>query len=176
MHGVDISTYSTYILLAISWLIPLASSFLSRQHWPQEITGILTLLLASVGGFASEWFQDPSHFHLGNATFKALLAYVLAAFAHSKIWSGTTTNDKALAFPRRVPPGGVQPGHEPNTLSDYYPEGRDSGQADVLLILLVIVVLVCFGFGFLVKWLFVIAVIALLFIALRFVLGGRRGV
>jgi uncharacterized membrane protein YfcA len=118
MHNVDISTYSTYILMAVAWLFPLLSSFVSRQHWPQWVTGLLTLVISTVGGFVSEWFQDPSHFHIGQATFKAFLAYFLAAVAHQKIWSSTLLDAKLLAFPRRLPPGGVQPGDESHRSSD----------------------------------------------------------
>jgi hypothetical protein len=162
----DISTTSTYVLLAVSWLFPLLSNLVARQHWPTEIVGIATLVISTVGGFVSEYFQDPSHQHWSNAVGKAFLAYVLAAAAHEKIWKNTTTDRKTLAWPNASPPNGVQPGLEPAGLGD-------AGAADVWLLVAILVLLLFFGLGFAVKLLWIVAVIALFVIVWRLLTRGR---
>jgi hypothetical protein len=163
----DVTTTSTYVLLAVSWLFPLLSNLINRQHWPTEVVGILTLLVSTAGGFVSEYFQDPSHQHWGNAIGKAFLAYVLAAFAHEKIWKGTTTDRKTLAWPNASPPNGVQPGLEPRGFND-------AGAADILIVLLIVAVLLFFGLGFAVKLLWVVAVVALCVLIWRLLVGRSR--
>lgn len=88
--------YALLISLLTSTLIPAVSSLVSRQHWPTEITALITVILAAVSGFAAQ-AASAGDFHLNTALLYSLLTYVIAAVARSQFWRGTTTDAKLLA-------------------------------------------------------------------------------
>ena len=99
------------LLLVTSLVIPLVSELLSKAHWSEQATGLITMLLAAVGGFCTEWSQSPNmdHYDWKTAAGAALLAFVIAVAAHYGVWKGGSLAAKL----RTVGPGGAPAGqHE----------------------------------------------------------------
>lgn len=90
---------STVLMVATSVLIPLLSSLLSRAHWPSEVTGLLTLLIAAASGFLTDWYAAPNatHYDWKTAAVLAGVAYLTAVLARIQLWAGTKTDAKLLA-------------------------------------------------------------------------------
>lgn len=89
--------------LIVSVVIPLVSALLSRAHWPQEITGILTLAVSTADGFLTEWAHAGSSWDWKPALGQTIITFFLAVAAHYGVWKGTQTSAKLLAFPRAKP-------------------------------------------------------------------------
>lgn len=88
--------FALIISFVTSTLIPAVSSLISRQHWPSEVTALITVVLAAVSGFLAQTAQA-GDFHLNLALLYALGSYVIAAVARSQFWRGTKTDAKLLA-------------------------------------------------------------------------------
>lgn len=95
---IDVNNLSvaTFLMIATSVVIPLCSALLSRANWPQEVTGILTLLLSAVSGFVTEAAVDPDHYSWGNGLVRAAIVFILAILSHYGLWKDTTTQRKLL--------------------------------------------------------------------------------
>lgn len=93
---------ATIISLIVSVIIPLLSSLLGRAHWPSEVLGILTLVLATVNGFFTEW-QASDRFDWRHALLLAVGSFVVAVLSRYGLWKGTRTDAKVLAFPAPKP-------------------------------------------------------------------------
>lgn len=89
--------------LIASVIIPLVSAALSRTKWPQEITGILTLVVSTADGFFTEWAHAASNWDWKPALGQTIITFALAVAAHYGIWKGTQTQAKVLAFPAPKP-------------------------------------------------------------------------
>lgn len=89
--------------LIASVIIPLVSAALSRTKWPQEITGILTLVVSTADGFFTEWAHAGSNWDWKPALGQTIITFALAVAAHYGIWRGTQTQAKVLAFPQSKP-------------------------------------------------------------------------
>jgi hypothetical protein len=92
------------VALVVSPVIPLLSSLLARAHWPGEVVGILTLVLAAANGFFSEWAQDGDAFDWRTALSTAVGSFIVAIASRYGLWKGTTTDAKLLQFPGPRPP------------------------------------------------------------------------
>lgn len=92
---------ATALALIVSVLLPLASSLLTKQSMPAEVRGILTLLLATVTGFVTEWAHAAASsdvsFRWQAAAGTAAVSFVIAVLARYGLWKGTVTDAKALA-------------------------------------------------------------------------------
>jgi hypothetical protein len=100
MNFFDPST-AMIVGLIVSVVIPLLSALLTRAHWPVEIVGLLTALLATANGFFTEWANAGDRFRWQVALSTAIVSYVLAVAAHYGIWKGSTAEAKALAVPAK---------------------------------------------------------------------------
>jgi len=113
----DVTTESFLLSLLVAYGLSPLAALLSRAHLPQQVTGLLVTLLALVTGFVQELIQNPHGYSWTAAGFHAALLWAVAWIAHNQTWAdgkvGGQLYAKLLAFPRRLPPGGVQPGHEP---------------------------------------------------------------
>jgi hypothetical protein len=98
MNFFDPST-AMIVGLIVSVVIPLLSALLTRAHWPTEVVGLLTVLLATANGFFTEWANAGDRFRWQVALSTAIVSYVLAVAAHYGIWKGTSTEARALAAP-----------------------------------------------------------------------------
>lgn len=97
-------TTAGVISLIVSVVIPLLSSLLAKAHWPGEVVGILTLLIAAANGFFTEWAQAGSGFNWRHALLLAVASFVVAVLSRYGLWKGTVTDGKALAFPSKADP------------------------------------------------------------------------
>lgn len=93
MFSLSTATLVAYVL---SVGLPLLSSLLSRQHWPSELTGILTLLLSGLTGFGTEWAHAGSGFRWQAAASVALTSFVIAILSRYGIWRDTHLDAKLL--------------------------------------------------------------------------------
>jgi len=92
---------ATIISLIVSVLIPLLSSLLGRAHWPSEVLGILTLVLATANGFFTEWSQTTGGFDWKHALLLSVGSFILAVLSRYGLWKDTRTDAKILAFPQK---------------------------------------------------------------------------
>ena len=108
----DLFHPSTAVILALilSVFIPLVSSLLSRTHWPSEVTGILTLTIATANGFFTEWAQssDSGHYDWKTALGIAIYSFVIAVVGRLALWKGTQTDATILQFPRVSTPNNMK--------------------------------------------------------------------
>jgi uncharacterized membrane-anchored protein len=88
---------ATVIALLISTVLPLVSSLVTTVHMPPEVAGIVTLLLATVTGFLTEWHEAGDGFRWQTAAGLAALSFLTAAVARARIWIGSRTDAKLLA-------------------------------------------------------------------------------
>jgi hypothetical protein len=105
---------ATIVSLVVSVLIPLCSATLTRAHWPVELLGVLTMALAVVNGFFTEWADAGSHFDWQVALSRAVVSFVLAVAAHYGVWKGTATTSKLIAFPTKRTPAVTPPAVAPS--------------------------------------------------------------
>jgi len=85
------------ISLVVSVVIPLFSSLLSRTHWPSEVTGLLTVALATANGFFTQWSQTTDEFQWKSALLLSLGSFLVAVAKRVALWRGTQTDAKLLA-------------------------------------------------------------------------------
>jgi hypothetical protein len=117
----NVQQLSFWLFLVGTYFLPMVGAFLSRQHWPQQITGVINTVLAVAAALVQELIANPDHYHWGWAGVKAVLLWVITFVAHNQTWKDAPKDSvyaKVLAFPRRLPPGGVQPGDESHRSSD----------------------------------------------------------
>lgn len=118
LPGTGLAAYLTQpaVLLALlaGYLLPLLTAIIARQHWPSALLGPITAVLSAVTGFVSEWAQHPSAYSWRDGGLRAVFVAGFALVGLLQSWRKTGLHDKLLAWPRRIPPGGVQPGQEPS--------------------------------------------------------------
>lgn len=85
------------LLAVVSYFLPLVSSLLAKQHWPVEVLGLLTTLLAAVAGFVTEWAHADAAFDWRKAAAAALGSWLVAAVARRQTWAGSRIDAKLLA-------------------------------------------------------------------------------
>lgn len=93
----------TYLTFAVAWFLPLLSSLIARPHWPGEVVGGLTIILAAVTGFCNEWIaylqnNTGGHYDWRHALGVTITTVVFAFIARIMVWAGTKTDAWALAF------------------------------------------------------------------------------
>lgn len=93
----SIHNIATLVLLLVSVVFPLISSFLTKAHWPPEIAGLITLALSLIAGLVTEWAQAGDHYNWRVAVSTALSSFVVAAIARARIWIGSLIDGKLLA-------------------------------------------------------------------------------
>lgn len=87
---------ATVVAYVVSIGLPLISSLLSRQHWPSEVTGVLTLLLSTLTGLGTEWAHAGSGFRWQAAASVALTSFIIAILSRYGLWKDTSVDTKAL--------------------------------------------------------------------------------
>jgi hypothetical protein len=114
-----LETASWLIGILVSYFLPLLAALIHQRHWPEELYGVIATVLAVATAFVDELIAHPDNYHWTIAGAKAAVFWLFMYFARNQSWSVQNEHDnpKALvsklhAFPRRVPPGGRQPGHE----------------------------------------------------------------
>lgn len=89
---IDLSHLSTATALALilSVFIPLVSALTERFKIPQPWTGVVTVVLAAVNGFFTEWANSsgPTHYDWKTAAGIALGSLLLAMVGHVVAWAG----------------------------------------------------------------------------------------
>lgn len=76
------------VSLVVSFGIPAVSALLARVHWPAWLVGLLSLTLAAVNGFGTEWAQAGASFQWKTAVGGAIFSYALALLGHYGIVKG----------------------------------------------------------------------------------------
>lgn len=92
-----LSLTALIIFAVVSLLIPLLSSLLVKAHWPAEVAGLLTLVLATANGLLTQWADQGSAFNWHAALSAAFVSLIIAFQARARIWLGSKTDAKALA-------------------------------------------------------------------------------
>lgn len=101
---------ATLIGVVVSVVIPGLSSLLAKEHWPAELVGALTLLLATTDGFFSEWAKAGDGFAWKAAVGTAVLSYVVALASRFGILKGTGLDRKLRAVGSGTGSGDTGPG------------------------------------------------------------------
>jgi hypothetical protein len=105
--------------LAVSVVIPLLSSLLSRAHWPAEVSGLLTLLLSGATGFLTEWGRAGAGFNWHAAAAAAVVSFVIAVLSRYGLWKDTATDAALLNI------GSVKPAVQPAYTAQHAGTGSD---------------------------------------------------
>ena len=95
--------------LLTSIVIPGLSSLLNVGKLPPNVSALITLALAAVNGFLTEWATSSGPFNWRAAALTALASYVVAALARVQLWAGTRTDAKLLAIGKPPRPAGMPP-------------------------------------------------------------------
>jgi hypothetical protein len=86
----QLSPLALLLFLLVSAVLPLASSLLTTTAMPDEVRGILTLLLAGVTGVVTEAAKAGDGFDWRAAVKTALVAFIVAVAGRVALWrSGT---------------------------------------------------------------------------------------
>jgi hypothetical protein len=81
---------ATILALMTSVIIPHASSLLSNNRLiPAWAGGYVTLVLAAVSGFCSEWAAQPNHYNWKQGALTALGSFLLAALSRIVVHQNT---------------------------------------------------------------------------------------
>lgn len=88
------------LTMIIAFLIPLLSALLSRAHWDQTITGLLTVGLSIASGYFTEWLHSSNvnHYDWHTALGLALFSFFVAIASHFGVWQGGSLENGLLAI------------------------------------------------------------------------------
>lgn len=94
------------LTIIVSLVIPLISALLSRTHWDQTVTGLITMLLAAVTGFFTEWINsnNATHYDWHTALGLALFSFIVAVATHYGVWKDGNASRRLLAIGSRRAP------------------------------------------------------------------------
>ena len=95
--------------LLTSIVIPGLSSLLNVGKLPPNVSALITLLLAAVNGFLTQWATASGPFNWRAAALTELASYVVAALARIQLWAGTKTDAKLLAIGKPATVPGMPP-------------------------------------------------------------------
>lgn len=87
-----LNTSSLILGLIIAIVIPLITSFINKQHWPDELLGLTTLALSLGNGILVAWKTSSDahvHYDWRTAVIAAAGTFLVAAQARARIWIGT---------------------------------------------------------------------------------------
>lgn len=79
---------ATTVALVASLAIPALSALLAKAHWPDWLVGVLSLGLAAVNGFVTEWVKAGDGFAWKTALEVALGSYAIAVLSHYGLVKG----------------------------------------------------------------------------------------
>jgi hypothetical protein len=87
------------LALVVSIVIPLVAALLTRAKIPANVTGVITMFLAAVNGFATEWAQssNATHYDWKSAAGISLFSFIVAVASHYGVWKSTTLEAQLLA-------------------------------------------------------------------------------
>lgn len=108
--GIPLST-ATVLAFTTAYFMPLVSALLSHPRWSQNVEGYITIVLASVSGFLTEWANstDASHYDWKKALVISGLALATAIAGRVGLWRKTALAAALSAFPAvspAAPPNG----------------------------------------------------------------------
>jgi hypothetical protein len=91
----DLNT-ATILALVLSLIIPLVSALLARIVLPEQYEGVITIFLAAVTGFFTQWASagnlDSYDWHKSLGI--ALFSFLAAVAAHFGVWKSTSVEAK----------------------------------------------------------------------------------
>lgn len=98
----NLFTLDTATILALlgSVIIPAVSQLIARAHWSNGVVGLISLTLAAINGFVSQWADatDASHYNWQRALGVTLMSYILTVLAHYGLWRNTEVERKLRAI------------------------------------------------------------------------------
>ena len=99
VFGIVVDT-AFMLALITGTIIPLVSSLLSKTHWSSGVTGVITMALAAISGFFTEWAQssNASHYDWKHAVLIAIGTLLMAFLGRNVAWKGSKTDAKLLAI------------------------------------------------------------------------------
>ena len=163
---------ATTLALLLGVVLPRVTSYVTNNKAiPAVLGGYVTLFLAGVTGFCSEWAQaiaDNSSYSWQQGLGRAIGIFVVAALARLVVHRDTPGDNKALDFgaPRSMRRGG-----KPVPKAGPYQPEHEAGAISLLTLIVVVAVLVVIC-GFFIHWLWLLLIILALFLVLE--LGNRR--
>lgn len=97
----NINTSSLILGMILAIIIPLITSFINRQQWPDELLGLTTLALSLGNGILITWktaSDAHQNFDWRTAVIAAAGTFLLAAQARARIWISTKLDAKLYAI------------------------------------------------------------------------------
>lgn len=90
---------ATSLAIVLSFVIPALSALLAKGKIPANVAGALTLLIAALNGFFTEWAESsgPTHFDWKTAAGIAAFSYLVAVASHYGLWRDTKVQAELLA-------------------------------------------------------------------------------
>lgn len=90
---------ATSLAVVLSFVIPALSALLAKGKVPQNVAGALTLLIAALNGFFTEWADSsgPTHFDWKTAAGIAAFSFLVAVASHYGLWKDTKIQNDLLA-------------------------------------------------------------------------------
>lgn len=87
------------LTLIIGGLLPGLSALLSRAHWDQFVTGVITVGLSIANGFFQTWLNSSSrtHYDWRDAAGIAAFTWLVAVMSNLGIWQNTKVVGRLLA-------------------------------------------------------------------------------
>lgn len=94
-------TPATVLAFATSFFMPLVSALVSHPKWSATVEGYITLVLAAVSGFLTEWANssDASHYDWKKAVVISGIALFTAVAGRLGLWKGTGLSAALSNFP-----------------------------------------------------------------------------
>lgn len=112
VFGIPLTT-ATVLAFLVSVFVPLVSALLSRPKWSEKVEGYITLVLAAVTGFLTEWADssDATHYDWKKALLISFVSLTLAVLGRLGFWKGTDLTQALSNFPsvNPAPPPPPQP-------------------------------------------------------------------
>lgn len=91
---------ATTLAVVLSFVIPALSAAAARGKIPANVAGGITLVVAALNGFFTEWADSSSatHYDWKSAAGIALFSLGVAILSHYGLWKGTDTEGHLLAI------------------------------------------------------------------------------
>jgi hypothetical protein len=101
VHALGIHNLTAVVVVLIAgYVLPFATSLISKAHWSGATMGLVTTLLASVTGFFGEWASSPDieHWDWRAGVGLALGAFLTALASRALVLRATPLDAKLLAI------------------------------------------------------------------------------
>lgn len=106
MNLFDLST-AVILSLVLSLFIPLVSALLSHIVLPPIYAGVITIVLAAINGFFTQWANasNLNNYDWNTALGIALFSLLVAIASHFGIWKSTPVEAKLYQLGAKQPAG-----------------------------------------------------------------------